>query len=79
MPTVSRWPASTLRSRPTSALIRIAIQRLIPGAEVNVEGIGDGIILTGTVANQAEAQQAYQIASHFVATGENFVGSTRQR
>ncbi len=61
---------------PDVSPIRAAIQRLIPGAEVNVEGIGDGILLTGTVANQAEAQQAYQIASHFVATGENFVGST---
>jgi pilus assembly protein CpaC len=56
--------------------IRAAIQRLIPGSEVNVEGIGDGILLTGTVANQVDAQQAYQIASHFVATGESFVGST---
>ena len=57
-------------------VIQRAIRKLIPGAEVNVEGIGDGVLLTGTVANQAEAQQAYQIAAHFVATGENFVGST---
>jgi pilus assembly protein CpaC len=53
-------------------IIRTAIQRLIPDADVNVEAIGDGIILTGTVANQAEAQQAYDIASHFVAPGEAF-------
>jgi pilus assembly protein CpaC len=61
---------------PDVSPIRAAILRLLPGAEINVEGIGDGILLTGTVANQAEAQQAYQIASHFVATGESFVGST---
>jgi pilus assembly protein CpaC len=33
---------------------------------VKVASIGDGIILSGTVANQLEAQQAYDIASHFV-------------
>ncbi|MFZ3352489.1 MAG: type II and III secretion system protein family protein [Xanthobacteraceae bacterium] len=59
-------------------VIRTAIQRLIPDAiDLNVEGIGDGIVLSGTVANQAEAQQACDIASHFVAAG-NFSGSTGQ-
>jgi pilus assembly protein CpaC len=53
-------------------IIRAAIHRLIPDSDVNVEGIGDGIILTGTVSSQAEAQQAYDIAAHFVATGESF-------
>ncbi|MBV1700027.1 MAG: type II and III secretion system protein family protein [Hyphomicrobiales bacterium] len=57
--------------------IRAAIQRIIPDADIKVEGIGDGIILTGTVANQAEAQQACDVASHFVAAGENsFSGSS---
>ncbi len=58
-------------------VIRTAIQRLIPDADINVEGIGDGIVLSGTVANQVEAQQACDIASHFVAAG-NFSGSTGQ-
>ncbi len=57
-------------------IIREAIRRLIPDADVNVEGIGDGIILSGTVANQAEAQQAYAIASRFIATGSNFSSSS---
>jgi pilus assembly protein CpaC len=43
--------------------ITAAIRRLIPTSHVNVESIGDGIILTGTVANQADAQEAYAIAS----------------
>jgi pilus assembly protein CpaC len=54
------------------SIIRTAIRKLVPDADVNVESIGDGIILTGTVANQAEAQQAYDIASHFVAPGDAF-------
>ena len=56
-----------------------AIQRLIPGANVNVAGIGDGIILTGTVASQAEAQQACDIASHFVAPTEGGFSRQQQR
>ena len=51
--------------------IRAAIQRIIPDGDVRVEGIGDGIILTGTVATQAEAQQACDVASHFVAASES--------
>ena len=52
---------------PDVGVIRTAIRKLIPGADVNVEAIGDGIMLTGTVSSQAEAQQACDIASHFVA------------
>ena len=37
---------------------------------VEVASIGDGILLTGSVANQLEAQEAYDIASHFVAPGD---------
>jgi pilus assembly protein CpaC len=44
--------------------------------DVKVDSIGDGIILTGTVANQLEAQQAYDIASHFVAPGEALSGGS---
>ena len=47
-------------------IIRNAIRRLIPNAYVDVESIGDGIILSGTVATPLESQLAYDIASHFV-------------
>ncbi len=43
--------------------IRAALRQVLPGADINVEGIGNGIILSGTVASQAEAQQAYDIAT----------------
>jgi pilus assembly protein CpaC len=42
--------------------IRMALRQVLPDANITVEGIGDGIILAGTVATQAEAQQAYDIA-----------------
>jgi pilus assembly protein CpaC len=62
---------------PDVSVISTAIRRLIPGADVNVEAIGDGIMLTGTVSSQTEAQQACDIASHFAA-GDSFAsgGST---
>jgi pilus assembly protein CpaC len=46
---------------------------------VIVHSVGDGILLTGTVANQLEAQQANDIATHFLdpcaALGDNGSGS----
>ncbi len=55
------------------SIIEKAIQNLLcPRRDVQcddfvkVASIGDGIILTGTVANQLEAQQANDVASHFI-------------
>ena len=65
--------------RRTVTEITYAIQRHIPNSHVSVESVGDGIILSGTVANQLEAQQAYDIAAHYVdpcaALGNNDSGS----
>ena len=61
----------TVAARCRTRITAMAIQKRIRShsdANVNVESIGDGIILSGTVANQLEAQQAYDIAAHFIAT-----------
>ena len=52
--------------------IRAAIRQVLPDADIRVEGIGEGVILSGSVSSQAEAQQAYDIAARLlgVATGE---------
>jgi pilus assembly protein CpaC len=42
--------------------IRGAIKQLLPNADINVEGIADGIMLSGSVQSQAESQQAYDLA-----------------
>ncbi len=61
------------------SIIEEAIRKYVPGAQVNVESVGDGIILSGTAASQLDAQQAYAIAAHFVdpcaALGNNDSGS----
>ena len=49
-----------------------AIRRHVHNAYVDVESIGDGIILTGTVATPEDSQLAYDIASHFVSPQDAF-------
>jgi pilus assembly protein CpaC len=43
--------------------VRAALRQMFPDADIRIEGVGDGIVLSGTAANQAEAQQAYDIAA----------------
>jgi pilus assembly protein CpaC len=49
--------------------IRAAIHQVLPESDISVEGIGDGIILAGSVSSPVEAQQAFDIASRLVGVG----------
>jgi len=49
--------------------IRAAIKEVIPDADITVEGIGQGVILAGTAASDAESQQAYDIAVRLLNDG----------
>jgi pilus assembly protein CpaC len=52
--------------------IRAAIKQVLPESDVRVEGIGtDGVILSGFVSSQAEAQQAFDIATRLVNVGSS--------
>jgi pilus assembly protein CpaC len=42
--------------------IRTAIKRLLPGLDVTVDGVGDGLMLAGSVNTPAEAQHAQDVA-----------------
>ena len=57
-------------------IITRAIKQHIPTSNVKVDSIGDGIILTGTALNQADAQEAYAIATRFISTGSDFAASS---
>ena len=46
--------------------IRAAIRQLLPDADIRVEGIGEGVVLSGTVSSQAEAQQAFDLAARLI-------------
>jgi pilus assembly protein CpaC len=55
--------------------VRAMLQKLLPSADVRVDGVGDGVMLSGTVANAAESQQAYDVASRLVGAAEKVVNN----
>jgi pilus assembly protein CpaC len=46
--------------------VRAAIHRTLPNADIRVEGIGDGVMLSGTVSSPGDSQQAFDIATRLV-------------
>ena len=53
--------------------VRAALQQSLPG--VQIEGVGDGVVLTGSVASPVEAQQAGDIAGRLVGGADKVVNS----
>ena len=56
--------------------LRTGLKRALPGAEVSVEGLADGVMLTGSVASPAESQQAYDMAVKLAGDGKVVNGIT---
>lgn len=46
--------------------VRAALRQALPDADIRIEGIGDGVMLSGSAANAAESQQAFDLASRLV-------------
>jgi pilus assembly protein CpaC len=55
--------------------LRAAIKQALPGLDIHVEGLGDGIVLTGNVSTPIESQQAFDIASRLVDDGHKVVNN----
>ena len=55
--------------------IRQAIHQVLPDADITVQGIGDGIILSGSVSSPQEAEQAQDIAGGLLGPGSKDVPS----
>ncbi|HVY56749.1 MAG TPA: type II and III secretion system protein family protein [Xanthobacteraceae bacterium] len=53
--------------------IRAALRQTFPGADIRIEGIGDGVMLSGAVSSPAESQQAFDIATRLVGGDPNKV------
>jgi len=51
--------------------IRAAIHQVLPDSDISVEGIGDGVVLAGSVSSPAEAQQAFDIAARLLGVGSS--------
>jgi len=53
--------------------VRAALKQTLPG--IQIEGVGDSVVLTGTVSSPVEAQQAGEIAARLVGGAEKVVNS----
>jgi pilus assembly protein CpaC len=54
---------------------RAALKQTLPNSDIIIDGLGDGIILTGTVATPIEAQQAGDLAARLAGGPEKVVNS----
>jgi len=55
--------------------VRAMLRKLLPNSDVRVDGVGDGVMLSGMVANAAEAQQAVDIAARLVGSADKVSNS----
>ena len=56
---------------------RKAINALIPHANIEVKGIGDSLVLTGTVRSSRESVDATNVARRFVKEDDNVINMLR--
>jgi len=43
--------------------VRAALRQMFPDADLRIEGVGDGVVLSGSLSSPIEAQQAYDVAA----------------
>ena len=58
---------------------RAALKQLLPNSDIQIDGLGDSIVLTGTAANPLEAQQAGDIAARLAGGTDKVVNSITVR
>src|SRR6478672_1526425 len=59
--------------------VRAMLQKMLPRSDVRVDGVGDGVMLTGNVANAAESQQAAEVAAKLVGSTDKVVNNLSVR
>jgi pilus assembly protein CpaC len=55
--------------------VRAMLQKLLPNSDVRVDGVADGVMLSGSVANASESQQASDIAGRLVGGPDKVVNN----
>ncbi len=55
--------------------VRAALKQTLPYAGIQIEGVGDGVMLTGSVSSPIEAQQAGDLAARLVGGPDKVVNS----
>src|SRR4030081_1723050 len=59
--------------------VRAALKQTLPYSGIQIEGVGDGVMLTGSVSSPIEAQQAGDLAARLVGGADKVVNSTAVR
>ncbi|MBV9261069.1 MAG: type II and III secretion system protein family protein [Pseudolabrys sp.] len=59
--------------------IRGALRQALPEADIRIEGIGTGVMLSGTASSPAESQQAYDLAARLAGDGAQVVNGITVR
>jgi pilus assembly protein CpaC len=59
--------------------VRAALRQMLPSAGIQIEGVGDGVMLTGSVSSPIEAQQAGDVAARLVGGADKVVNSIAVR
>jgi pilus assembly protein CpaC len=59
--------------------IRAALRQMLPSSAIQAEGVGDGVMLTGSVSSPVEAQQAGDLAARLVGGADKVVNSIAVR
>jgi pilus assembly protein CpaC len=59
--------------------VRAALKQTFPQADIRIEGVGDGVMLSGSVSNPMEAQQAQEIAARLAGGPDKVVNSIAVR
>jgi pilus assembly protein CpaC len=55
--------------------VRAALKQTLPNADIQIEGVGDGVMLTGSVSTPIEAQQAGDLAARLAGGADKVVNS----
>ena len=58
---------------------RAALKQILPNSDIQIDGLGDSVILTGTAASPIEAQQAGDLAARLAGSAEKVVNSIAVR
>jgi len=59
--------------------LRAALKQTLPNSDIQIEGLGEGVILSGTAANPIEAQQAGDLAARLAGGADKVVNSIAVR
>ena len=59
--------------------VRAALKTSLPNSDIQIDGVGDGVVLSGTAASPIEAQQAFDMAARLAGGTDKVVNSIAVR